>query len=128
MPVAAVALGAKVIEKHVTIDRRMKGTDQAGSLGPEGVLRMIRDIRLMELSMGVKDIFVSNAVSSSKMKLERSIAATRLIKARDVISLKDIQLLSPGDGFKWSEKENVIGKKAKVDIESNEIIYSYNLE
>ena len=50
-PVAAVALGAKMIEKHITIDRRMKGTDQKGSLGPDGVNRMVRDIRLIEQSM-----------------------------------------------------------------------------
>ena len=44
-PVVAVGMGAKIIEKHITIDREMKGTDQKGSLGPDGVKRMIRDIR-----------------------------------------------------------------------------------
>ncbi|MDR1738689.1 MAG: N-acetylneuraminate synthase family protein, partial [Candidatus Symbiothrix sp.] len=57
-PVAAVAMGAKIIEKHVTIDRRMKGTDQAGSLGPDGVNRMIRDIRITEMSMGKKELYI----------------------------------------------------------------------
>ena len=55
-PVAAVALGAKIIEKHITIDRRMKGTDQKGSLGPDGVNRMVRDIRLIEQSMVCRSI------------------------------------------------------------------------
>lgn len=48
-PVAAVAMGAKIIEKHITIDRKMKGTDQAGSLGPDGVYRMVRDLRVMDI-------------------------------------------------------------------------------
>lgn len=127
-PVAAVAMGAELIEKHVTIDRRMKGTDQAGSLGPDGVNRMIRDIRVTEMSMGVKDIFISESVNGSKIKLERSIATKRLIKAGEIITLNDIHLLSPGDGFKWNEKEKVIGKKAKVEIAENEIIYSNIIE
>ena len=50
-PIAAVAMGAKIIEKHITLDRRMKGTDQAGSLGPDGVYRMVRDIRILDKSM-----------------------------------------------------------------------------
>lgn len=123
VPVAAVAMGAKIIEKHVTIDRSMKGTDQSGSLGPDGVLRMIRDIRLLEMEMGIKDIFISDSVTTSKIKLERSIATKRSIKRGEIIKSEDIHLLSPGDGFKWSEKEMVIGKAVLTDIDANEIIY-----
>ena len=47
-PVVAIGMGAEIIEKHITIDRCMKGTDQAGSLGPDGVNRMVRDIRVAE--------------------------------------------------------------------------------
>lgn len=122
-PVAAVAMGAKIIEKHVTIDRRMKGTDQKSSLGPDGVNRMIRDIRLLEMSMGVEDIFVPEDVQSTRNKLERSIATKRKIKQGETITINDIHLLSPGDGFKWSEKDKVVGKTAKVDIDKDEIIY-----
>jgi len=122
-PVAAVAMGAEIIEKHVTIDRNMKGTDQAGSLGPDGVNRMIRDIRLTELYMGVKDIFIDDCVLNTKAKLERSIASKNIIPKGEFISLENIHLLSPGDGFKWSQKDLVIGKKAAITIPANEIIY-----
>ncbi len=122
-PIAAVAMGAKIIEKHVTIDRRMKGTDQAGSIGPDGVNRMIRDIRLIEKSMGVEDMFISDDVHSAKVKLERSVASKRDIKNGEVIKEEDLHLLSPGDGFKWSEREKIVGKVAKEDLLRNEIIY-----
>lgn len=127
-PIAAIAMGAEIIEKHVTIDRRMKGTDQAGSLGPDGVNRMIRDIRITEMSMGKEDIFIEPDVKNSKIKLERSIASTRDLEAGATITESDIHLLSPGDGFKWSERQDVIGRKVKNTIPRNEIIYPQNLE
>ncbi len=127
-PVAAIAMGASIIEKHITIDRRMKGTDQAGSLGPDGVNRMIRDIRITEMAIGVEDIFIEPDVMSSKIKLERSIAAIRDLQAGDIISEKDIHLLSPGDGYKWSQRMDIIGKKVRIAVPKNEIIYPNNLE
>ena len=125
VPTAAVAMGAKIIEKHITIDRNMKGTDQKNSLGPDGVRRMVRDIRLMEMSLGKKEIFIEDAVYESKIKLERSIASNREIKKGEIILESDLHMLSPGDGFKWNEKLLIIGKKALVDIPKNEIIYKY---
>ncbi len=122
-PVVAVGMGAEIIEKHVTIDRRMKGTDQAGSLGPDGVNRMVRDIRLAEHWMGVKDIYIDKSVASSKIKLERSIATLRPIKKGEVITEGDLHMLSPGDGYKWHDKGLVIGHTAQVDIPANEVIY-----
>lgn len=122
-PLAAVAMGAKVIEKHITIDRRMKGTDQAGSLGPDGVNRMVRDIRVFEHSIGQEEIRIEKDVEAARKKLERSIATKRAMKKGEVVTENDIHLLSPGDGFKWIEKEMVIGKKLCKDIEKDELIY-----
>lgn len=122
-PIAAVAMGAKIIEKHITIDRNMKGTDQAGSLGIDGIYRMMRDIRIIEMSMGEEDIFIDPSVKAAKEKLERSIATKREINAGEKITEDDIHLLSPGDGFKWHEKDAVVGKIAKRDIPKDEIIY-----
>ena len=128
VPVAAVAMGAEIIEKHVTIDRRMKGSDHAGSLGPDGVMRMTRDIRLMDMSLGEKDIFVAEGIETARKKLQRSIATRRPINPGELISEDDIHLLSPGDGFSWSDREKVVGRKAKQAIATNEIIYSELLE
>jgi sialic acid synthase SpsE len=123
VPVAAVSMGAKMIEKHITLDRRMKGTDQAGSLGPDGVYRMVRDIRMLELAFGKEEIFIEPSVESARVKLERSIASKRKIKKGEVIVENDIHMLSPGDGIKWIDKNMIIGKKAKNNIPKDEIIY-----
>lgn len=123
-PIVAVGMGAEIIEKHITIDRRMKGTDQAGSLGPDGVNRMLRDIRVTEHWLGKEELYIDKSVASSKEKLERSIASKHAIAQGEIITEADIHMLSPGNGFKWSEKDSVIGKKAIKDIPANEIIYS----
>lgn len=122
-PAIAVGMGAEIIEKHITIDRHMRGTDQAGSLGPDGVNRMMRDIRMVERWLGEEDLYIENCVSSAKVKLERSIASNKDIKAGQTIEADDIHMLSPGDGFKWSDKDLVVGHVAKTDIPANEIIY-----
>ena len=121
-------MGAEIIEKHITLDRKMKGTDQAGSLGPDGLNRMVRDIRVMEMSMGKEDIFIDPSVSSARKKLERSVASNKELKKGAIITEKDIHLLSPGDGIKWSDKDTLIGKVLNQDIAKNEIIYKNDLK
>ena len=122
-PAIAVGLGAEIIEKHITIDRRMKGTDQAGSLGPDGVNRMIRDVRLAERWLGIEDLYIDSNVESAKTKLERSIASNKKLSVGTIITENDLHLLSPGDGFKWAEKDQIIGKKVLIEIPKDEIIY-----
>lgn len=84
-PIVAVGMGAEIIEKHITIDRHMKGTDQAGSLGPDGVNRMVRDIRIAERWLGEEKLYIDKSVIDSKVKLERSIASKRHIKKGEII-------------------------------------------
>lgn len=127
-PAVAVGMGARIIEKHVTIDRRMKGTDQIGSLGPDGVNRMVRDIRVTERWLGSEDLYIEPAVAAARTKLERSIATRRDLKPGDVITEADIHLLSPGDGFKWAEKESVVGATVVNPIAANEIIYPADIK
>ena len=122
-PVVAVGMGAEIIEKDITIDRNMKGTDQAGSLGPDGVNRMVRDIRICEKWLGTKDLYIDKSVASAKVKLERSIATKKDLHIGDVIIEDDLHMLSPGDGFKWSQVNDVIGKTVQVEIPANEVIY-----
>ena len=127
-PVIAVGMGAKIIEKHITLDRNMKGTDQSGSLGIDGMHRMVRDIRIAEKFLGKEDIFIDKSTESAKVKLERSIATKINLKKGQIIKEADIFLLSPGDGIKWRDRDLVIGKKIKQNIGEHQIIYPNLLE
>ena len=109
-PAVAVGMGAKIIEKHITIDRHMKGTDQKGSLGPDE-----------------ESLYIEPAVAAAKVKLERSIATKRALPAGHVITDDDIHLLSPGDGFKWVRKAEVVGHALQAPLGADEIIYPDNL-
>lgn len=127
-PLAAVSLGAEIIEKHITVFNKLKGTDQAGSLGIDGMKRLSRDIRLLEESMGIEDIFIADGVNSAKHKLERSLCINKDYDKGDVILEKDLIMLSPGDGFSWAEKEKVIGKKTSKFIAKHSTLKSSDLE
>lgn len=127
-PSIAIALGAEIIEKHITIDRHMKGTDQAGSLGPDGIYRMVRDIRITEHWLGEEDIYIDKSVLSTKIKLERSIATRRDMQPGEIIKENDLHMLSPGDGFKWDQLGEVVGKRLLRAIPANEIIYPKDIE
>mgnify|MGYP006281371483 CR=1 FL=1 len=127
-PVAAVALGAQVIEKHVTLDRRMKGTDQAGSLGPDGVSRMVRDIRLLERSLGEDSLFIDPAVVAAKTKLERSLAARVDIEEGTIVREEDLHLLSPGSGLRWHQRGLVVGRRALHRLPAGELVHAEDVD
>lgn len=126
-PAVAVGMGARIIEKHITIDRRMKGTDQQGSLGPDGVNRMVRDIRIAEQWLGEETLTIEPAVAAAKAKLERSIATRHPLPAGHIVTEDDIHLLSPGDGFRWAQRAEVVGQTLASDMAADEIIYPANL-
>jgi sialic acid synthase len=127
-PVVAVGMGAEMIEKHITIDRRMKGTDQLGSLGPEGVNRMIRDIRMAERWMGQEELTIDPAVAIAKEKLERSIATRTTLHKGECVAEEDLHLLSPGTGLKWAQRSRLIGKRVRRNLPANELIQEGDIE
>src|SRR5699024_7404266 len=102
--------------------RSLKGTDQEGSLAPEGIFRMMRDIRNLEWALGEEKMFIHDSVREAKEKLERSIAANKNLPPEHIISEEDLHLLSPGTGFKWNERHQLIGKKVIQSIPKNELI------
>jgi sialic acid synthase len=126
-PILAVALGAEIIEKHITLSRRMKGTDHAGSLDPEGVWRLCRDIRNAEDSLGHIAFYYDEAAEPARKKLERSICSDGEIKAGETLTEDNTCLLSPGTGFQWPDRDMVLGHTAKTDIPPKTIIQPWNL-
>jgi len=122
IPVAAVAMGAKIIEKHVTLDTKMKGTDHPGSANIETFIKMVHDIRALEFSLGEHTIECNSSVSLAKNKLERSLAFNKDLKKGHIIKEEDLHMISPGDGYKWEDKGIFIGKELKIDIEYNTLL------
>ena len=122
VPIAAVALGAKVIEKHFTLDRTMDGPDHKASLEPSELKTMVDAIRNIELSMGTG---IKEPADSEKKNIaiaRKSIVANRSIKKGDILTETNLTVKRPGDGFspmKWFE---IIGTKATRDFEEDELI------
>jgi len=111
-PVAAVALGAEVIEKHVTMSRQSRGTDHPCALEPDGIYRWVRDTRYMEQALGRYDMFAEDATAAARLKLARSVAARHNIPAGVVITEDDIEPLSPGSGIPWPERATIVGGRS----------------
>ena len=122
VPIAAVALGAKVIEKHFTLDRNMEGPDHKASLEPHELKAMVDAIRNIEKSLG--DGIKKPAKSELKnMAIARkSIIAKRNIKAGEIFTEKNLTVKRPGNGIspmKWFE---ILGKKASQNFDEDELI------
>ena len=122
IPVAAVAMGAEIIEKHVTLDTNMKGTDHKGSADMITFHTMLHDIRSVEFSMGTRDLFIDDSVSAAKEKLERSLAFKTNLNAGEVVKMQHLHMISPGSGYKWKDLDMFIGKKTKNKINANTLL------
>ena len=116
MPSVAVALGAKVVEKHITLDRTMKGSDHAGSLEPEGLWRVIRDIRNVERALGQRTKAPHPTTTAAKERLARSLAIRNPLDAGEPLLEENLCMLSPGSGLSWEDRLPLLGKKASGDL------------
>ena len=122
MPVAAYALGARVVEKHFTLNRTLKGTDHAFSLEPQGLSKMVRDLDRLHLALGdgVKRQFESEADPLRKMGKKLVIA--RRVHKGEVLELKDILFKSPGDGLPPWMVESFVGKRVTRNMDFEETL------
>lgn len=114
--VAAAVMGAAVIEKHITLSRAMKGSDQAGSLEEDGLRQMIRYIRECELAIGDGEKVVDPATEVAKVKLARSLTSKVDIEPGTILTEDIVCLKSPGDGLLWRERAIILGKTAQQFI------------
>lgn len=123
VPIAAVALGAIVIEKHFTLDRTLPGPDHKASLEPDELKAMVSAIRNIEKAVGGDG---TKHVSESERKnisiARKSIVAACNIKAGDVFTEENLTVKRPGSGVSPMRWEEVLGKKAKKDFNEDELI------
>ena len=122
VPIAAVALGAEVIEKHFTLDKNMKGPDHKASLEPSELKAMVNGIRKIEKALGDGIKKPSKSEQKNINVVRKSIVAIKPIKKGEIFSEENIGVKRPGTGIspmKWYE---VIGKTAKKDFEIEEWI------
>ena len=119
---AAVVMGAKVVERHFTLDRTMKGGDHAASLEPFGMQKMIRDIRAFEKARGDGIKRFNPSEEQVFRKLSKSIVTHQKIPKNTLITREMLTTKGPGTGISPMELEKVIGKKAKEDILADQVI------
>jgi len=114
IPSVAVALGAEIIEKHITINRKMKGSDHWGALEPDGLWRMVRDIRNVENSMGSMGKVIPKEVDEFKKKLGRSLALNRDVEKGEELIDDMFCMISPGGGLQWKDRFKVADRDIKA--------------
>ena len=122
VPIAAVAMGAAVIEKHFTLDRNMEGPDHKASLEPQELKQMVDSIRHVEAALGSGDKKPSPSEKKNMAVARKSIVAAARIKAGDILTEENITVKRPGNGIcpmRWKE---VLGTRAVRDFEEDELI------
>lgn len=122
VPIAAVALGADVIEKHFTLDRNMEGPDHKASLEPDELIEMVKAIRNIEKALGDGVKRITESERRNLIIARKSIVAARDIKKGEIFTEDNLTTKRPGDGISPMRWQEVIGKVAKRDFEEEEKI------
>lgn len=120
--IAAVALGASVIEKHFTLDRNMAGPDHEASLEPEELKAMVAAIRNIETALGDGIKRLTSSEARNKLVARKSLVAKRAIKAGEMFSAENIITKRPGSGISPMRWDEVMGRAAPRDFLSDELI------
>lgn len=122
VPIAATALGAKVIEKHFTLNRNMEGPDHKASLEPNELKKMVESIRNIEKAIGNKVKFVTESESKNKSVARKSIVAAKQIKKGEIFTAENLSVKRPGTGISPLKWHDILGKKSQFDYDKEELI------
>lgn len=120
--IAAVAMGAKIIEKHFTLDKNMPGPDHKASLEPDELVAMVRAIRNIELALGDGLKHFSKSESENIKIARKSIVAKCNIKKGEIFSEQNICVKRPGDGINPMRWDEVIGQISQKDYKQDDLI------
>jgi N,N'-diacetyllegionaminate synthase len=122
VPIAAVALGAVLIEKHFTLDRRMEGPDHKASLEPGELKQMVTSIRNIEKALGTGEKKPTASETKNIDVARRSIVAARSIARGEAFTEANLTVKRPGSGISPIHWDTVLGQKAGKDFEPDELI------
>jgi N,N'-diacetyllegionaminate synthase len=122
IPIMAASLGAVLIEKHFTLNRKMKGPDHYCSLEPNELKNMVNSVRNIEKAFGKKEKHITKEEEKNIYHLRRSIHSLQDIKKGEKIDNSNLGLLRPDDGLSPWYMDDIVGKKAKKDIKKFEPI------
>jgi len=122
VPIAAVALGATVIEKHFTLDSNMEGPDHKASLEPNELKAMVDSIRHIELALGNGLKQPAESEKKNMAVARKSIIASKDIKEGELFTEENLTVKRPGDGISPMRWFDVVGKPAPRDFEEDELI------
>lgn len=122
VPIAAVAMGAEVIEKHFTLDRTLPGPDHVASLEPDELKAMVDAIRNIEKAIGSGNKTISESERKNIAIARKSIIAARAIKAGEMLTEENLTVKRPGNGISPMRWDEVIGTAAVRDFEEDELI------
>lgn len=126
---AAVGLGAKIIERHFTLDREMEGPDHAASLEFDEFKSLISGIREVELALGESgERIVSQGEMMNRENLAKSLVAAKSLKAGHVITAEDLSVKSPGQGLSPLRMNDLIGKRLVRDMEEEDYFFPTDLD
>ena len=120
--IAAAAIGSTVIEKHITLNRKMKGPDHTTSLEPNEFKDMVKSIRIIEESMGIKKKLLTNAEKENKKIIRKSIFALKKISKGEILTEKNICIKRPGTGASPLLWEKFINSKATKNYNADDPI------
>ena len=110
--VAAVAMGATVVEKHITLDKTMEGPDHSASLEPSEFKQMVRSIRSVELALGSSEKLLTRSEEPNRDVIRKSIVASRRIEEGERFSEKNLAVMRPGSGLSPMMWRDLIGRRA----------------
>jgi N,N'-diacetyllegionaminate synthase len=122
IPTIAVALGASVIEKHITLDKNLPGPDHKASLEPRELTEMIRQIRTVEMILGSSEKKPAESETAIRDIVRKSVITARNIRKGEIITRDMLVIKRPGIGISPAEIEKIIGKKTRKDISADEIL------
>ena len=122
MPIAAVALGATVIEKHFTLDRALEGPDHLASLEPDELKQMVQSIRHIEVALGDGVKQPTPSEQKNRVVARKSIHLSQSLPAGHVLTEADLTMKRPGSGISPMQTDALVGRQLSRDLPADHLL------